>query len=56
MSLRGIKPHQRVRVAFEVIDEETIPIARIAQDGGAFDRLADEPDLYSLNDLKERNV
>ena len=56
MSRRGIKPHQRVRVAFEVIDEENIPIARIAQDGGAFDWLADEPDLYSLNDLKERNV
>ena len=56
MSRRGIKPHQRVRVAFEVIDEENIPIARIAQDGGAFDWLADEPDLYSRNDLKERNV
>ena len=56
MSRRGIKPHQRVRVAFEVIEEEDIPIARIAQDGGAFDWLADEPDLYSPNDLKERNV
>ena len=56
MSRRGIKPHQRVRVAFEVIEEEDIPTARIAQDGGAFDWLADEPDLYSLNDLKERNV
>lgn len=46
MSRRGIKPHQRVR------EEEDIPTARIAQDGGAFDWLADEPDLYSPNDLK----
>ena len=56
MSRLGIKPHQRVRVAFEVIEGENIPIARMAQDGGAFDWLADEPDLYSFNDLKERNV
>ena len=56
MSRLGIEPHQRVRVAFEVIEEEDIPIARIAQDGGAFDWLADETDLYSFNDLKERNV
>ena len=56
MSRRGVKPHQRVRVAFEIIDEEDIPLARIAQDGKAFDWLADEPDLYTHDDLKERNV
>ena len=55
MSRRGIKPNQRVRVAFELIDED-LPLARIAQDGKAFDWLTDEPDLYSLDDLKERNV
>ena len=56
MSRRGIKPNQRVRVAFELIDEEDLPLARIAQDGHAFDWLTEEPDLYSLDDLKERNV
>ena len=56
MSRRGIKPNQRVRVAFELIDEEDLPLARIAQDGKAFDWLTGEPDLYSLDDLKERNV
>lgn len=56
MSRRGIKPNQRVRVAFELIDEEDLPLARIAQDGKTFDWLTEEPDLYSLDDLKERNV
>ena len=56
MSRRGIKPNQRVRVAFELIDEEDLPLGRIAQDGKAFDWLTEEPDLYSLDDLKERNV
>lgn len=56
MSRRGVKPNQRVRVAFELIDEQDLLLARIAQDGHAFDWLTEEPDLYSLDDLKERNV
>lgn len=55
MARRGIKPRQRVRVVFEEMDED-LPIARMAQEGGAFDWLKDEPDIYSLDDIKERNV
>lgn len=32
---------------------DTLPMAAIAQGGGAFDWLADEPDLYSDADLMQ---
>ena len=56
MARHGIKPHQRVRVIFEPMEDDHLPIAQIARQGGAFDWLADEDDLYTLDDLKERNV
>ena len=56
MTRRGIKPRQRVRVIIEEIDGDDLPIARIAQEGGAFDWLGDEPDIYTTDDIKERNV
>lgn len=56
MARRGIRPRQRVRVIFETIESDDIPIAQMAQDGGAFDWLKDEPDLYTVADIKKPNV
>lgn len=56
MTRRGIKPRQHVRVVFEEVEAEEFPIARMAQEGGAFDWLKDEPDIYTMADIKERNV
>ena len=56
MARRGIKPHQRVRVVFELIDDDHLSIAQTAQEGGGFDWLADEPDFYTPDDLKQRNI
>jgi hypothetical protein len=56
MTRLGVKPRQHVRVVFEKIEEDELPVAQMAQEGGAFDWLKDEPDLYTLADLKERNV
>ncbi len=47
---RGIPPRQRIRVVVETLDAE-LPMARMAQEGGAFDFLADEQDLYTEADL-----
>ena len=46
---RGIAANARVHVLVEVVDEQpgALPMAAIAQAGGAFDWLADEPDLYT---------
>ena len=40
---RGLPEHQRVRAVVETLNE--LPLARIAEQGGAFDFLADEPDF-----------
>jgi hypothetical protein len=56
LAQRGIAAGSRVHVVVEVVDEDTIdalPMAAIAQAGGAFDWLADEPDLYSDADLMQ---
>ena len=37
------------------LDEE-IPVTKINAEGGAFDFLEDEPDIYTLDDLKKRYV
>ena len=47
---RGIPAQQRVRVVVETIDED-LPLARMAEKGGAFRFLADEPELYSEADV-----
>ena len=52
---RGIPPSQRLRVIIESIDENDVPITAINAAGGAFDWLAEEPDLYSDADLIERS-
>ena len=56
MARRGIQPRQRVRVVFESVDDDNISLAALAEQGGAFDWLKDEPDIYTLEDIKRPNV
>ena len=51
---RGIPAGQRLRVVVESIEPEEASITAMNAAGGAFDWLADEPDLYSDADLVER--
>lgn len=51
---RGIAADTRVHVRVEVGAVGELSPAVIAQAGGAFDWLADEPELYSDADLVER--
>jgi hypothetical protein len=57
LARRGIAAGTRVHVVVEVVEApEALPMAAIAQAGGAFDWLADEPDLYGDADLAEPAV
>ena len=47
----GIAARSRVHATFELSEPADLPMAAIAQAGGAFNWLADEPDLYSDADL-----
>jgi len=51
LARRGVAAHVRVHVLVEVVGEDALPMAAIAQAGGAFDWLAGEPDLYTDADL-----
>ena len=54
LARRGIAAHARVHVLVEVVGEDdgaALPMAAIAQEGGAFDWLGLEPDLYTDADL-----
>jgi hypothetical protein len=51
---RGIPSRQRLRVVVESIDTDELSLTAINAAGGAFDWLAEEPDLYSDADLIER--
>jgi hypothetical protein len=51
---RGVPPQARVHVLVAVPDSTDLPMAALAQNGGAFDFLADEPDLYTDVDIIER--
>lgn len=51
---RGIPPDQRLRVLIESVEDDGLPMTAINAAGGAFDWLAEEPDLYSDADLVER--
>ena len=53
LARRGIAAGTRVHVVVEVVGEESdaLPMAAIAEAGGAFGWLADEPDLYTDADL-----
>jgi hypothetical protein len=48
---RGIPPGQRLRVVVENIEADEPSITAMNCAGGAFDWLAEEPDLYSDADL-----
>ena len=56
LARRGIAAGTRVRVVAEVVegDERRPPMAALAQAGGAFAFLADEPDLYTDADAVGR--
>ena len=58
MARRGIvaDAHVHVVVKFEGGEAESLSIAAVAQAGGAFDWLADEPDLYTDADLVPRRA
>ena len=51
---RGIAADTRVYALIEVVEEDADlpPMAAVAEAGGAFDWLADEPDLYTDADLQ----
>lgn len=51
---RAIPPDQRLRVLIESVEDDGLPMTAINAAGGAFDWLAEEPDLYSDADLVER--
>jgi hypothetical protein len=51
---RGIASGTRVHVLVEVMSEEALPVAAMAQAGQAFDWLAEEPDMYTDADLTPR--
>ena len=47
---RGIPARQRLHVVVETLNDD-LPLAEMAVQGGAFQFLADEPDLYSETDI-----
>ena len=51
MKNRGIADRQRVRVVVETLNDG-LPLAQMAEEGRAFDFLADEPDLYGEADIR----
>jgi hypothetical protein len=53
LTRRGIDAHARVHVQVDVLDPAAPSMAAIASAGKGFDWLADEPDLYSDDDLVE---
>jgi hypothetical protein len=58
LARRGIPACTRVHVLAEVVEGEgegRLPMAALAQAGGAFAFLAAEPDLYTDADAVERN-
>ena len=54
LARRGVAGATRVHVVVNVLEADDLPMAAIAQAGGALDWLAEEPDLYSDADLVER--
>jgi hypothetical protein len=53
---RGIAADARVHALVEVRDASELSTAAIAEASGAFDWLADEPELYSDADLQVESV
>jgi hypothetical protein len=60
LARRGIAAHTRVHVMAEIVDigdegDGRLSMTALAQAGGTFAFLADEPDLYTDSDTVERN-
>ena len=47
---RSLSEHQKMRAVVETLNN--LLLARIAEQGGAFNFLADEPDLYGPRDIR----
>ena len=58
LARRGVTADTRVHVLVEVLSEDTdtLPMAAIAQAGGALDWLSEEPDLYTDADLVQPRI
>ncbi len=54
LARRGVGSETRVQVVVELLEDAPFPLAAMAQAGGAFDFLRDEPDLYTDADTIER--
>lgn len=56
LARHGIASDVRVHVIVEVLGRaaDPLPMPAIAQSGGAFDWLADEPDIYTDADVVQR--
>ena len=46
------RQYEKIAVQMHEDDVPTLGIMRLAEQGGAFDWLADEEDLYTVHDLK----
>ena len=53
LTRRGIAADATVHVVVELLEDESLPMAALAQAGQAHEWLADEPELYSDSDLVE---
>jgi hypothetical protein len=51
---RGLPPATRVHAVVEIPAEDDVPTVLAGEAGGVLDWLAEEPDLYSDDDLIER--
>lgn len=51
----GLAPSRMLRIVLETVDEDEPSLVEMNALGGAFDHLADEPDIYSEADLVETN-
>ncbi len=53
LTRRGIAPDAKVHVVVELLEDESLPMAALAEAGRAHHWLANEPELYSDADLVE---
>ncbi len=53
LTRRGIAADAKVHVVVELLEDESLPMAALAEAGRAHDWLANEPELYSDADLVE---
>jgi hypothetical protein len=55
LARRGISARTKVHGLIKVDEPDGLPMAALAEAGGAFDFLNDEPETYSDDDIIERN-